>query len=73
MHGVIIGNTGFEVKRLGFGGIPVQRVSEQQTIETVLNTLEKGVDFVETARRNITGDPRIGLALKQTEKELSYD
>ncbi len=59
-----------EVNRLGFGGIPIQRVKEKQAVETVLHAVEKGVDFIDTSRAYTTSEGRIGMALQQTEKSV---
>ena len=50
MERSLIEKTGLEVKRLGFGGIPIQRVDEKQAVETVLHALRKGIDPIDTAR-----------------------
>jgi hypothetical protein len=42
MKRMVLGKTGIEAARLGFGGIPIQRVSETQAIAAVLYSLEKG-------------------------------
>lgn len=65
MQRMILGRTGLEVYRLGFGGIPIQRVSEAEAVETVSHVLELGVDFIDTSRGYTTSERRIGLALKQ--------
>ncbi len=70
MERIIIGRTGLEVNRFGFGGIPIQRVSERQAVETVFHAIEKGVDFIDTSRAYTTSERRIGLALKQTDKKI---
>lgn len=70
MNKIIIGKTGLEVNRFGFGGIPIQRVGESQAVETVLHAVEKGVDFIDTSRMYTTSERRIGLALKQTDKKV---
>lgn len=36
MERIAIGETGLKACRLGFGGIPIQRVSETQAVDTVL-------------------------------------
>ena len=69
MKRIKIGKTGLEACRLGFGGIPIQRVSEAQAVETVLHALELGMDFVDTARGYTTSERRIGLALGRTRKK----
>ena len=63
---VILGKTGIEVKRLGFGGIPIQRVDERQAVETVIHAIERGVDFIDTSRVYTTSETRIGIALRET-------
>jgi predicted aldo/keto reductase-like oxidoreductase len=70
MEKMILGKTGIEVCRLGFGGIPIQRVSEKQAVETVLHAVAKGVDFIDTSRAYTTSESRIGRALKQTDKRV---
>jgi len=70
MRKVILGKTGLEVKQLGFGGIPIQRVQEKQAVETVLHTVKKGVDFIDTSRGYTTSERRIGKALQQTDNRV---
>ena len=64
MQRMILGRTGLETYRLGFGGIPIQRVSEAEAVETVRHAIERGVDFIDTSRAYSTSERRIGLALK---------
>ncbi len=71
MERMVIGRTGLEVYRLGFGGIPLQRASETQAVETVLHAIHLGVDFIDTSRAYTTSERRIGLALKQTDKKVT--
>lgn len=70
MERIVIGKTGLEVNRFGVGGIPLQRVSEDQAVETVFHAIEKGVDFIDTSRAYTTSERRIGLALKQADKKI---
>jgi predicted aldo/keto reductase-like oxidoreductase len=71
MERIVLGRTGLEVYRLGLGGIPIQRVSEAQAVETVLHAINQGVDFIDTSRVYTTSERRIGLALKQTLKKVT--
>lgn len=71
MKRMVLGNTGIEAVRLGFGGIPIQRVDETQAVEVVLYALEKGVDFIDTSRVYTTSESRIGKALKETDKKVA--
>ena len=71
MERMVLGKTGLEVCRMGFGGIPIQKVPESQAIETVCRAILKGVDFIDTARGYTTSERRIGLALKETGREVT--
>jgi len=70
MSRVVLGKTGLEVNRLGFGGIPIQRVGERQAVEVVVHAIEQGVDFIDTSRVYTTSERRIGKALAQTDKRV---
>jgi predicted aldo/keto reductase-like oxidoreductase len=71
MERVVLGKTGLEVNRLGFGGIPIQRVDERQAVEVVLHAIERGVDFIDTSRAYTTSERRIGKALGRTDKRVT--
>ncbi len=71
MERMNIGRTGLEAFRLGFGGIPIQRVSEKQAVETVVHAVRQGVDFIDTSRAYTTSERRIGLALKEAGKKVT--
>lgn len=71
MDKMLIGSTGIEACRLGLGGIPLQRISEEEAIEVVCYALDKGIDFVDTARNYSTSEARIGKALKESGKEVT--
>ncbi|UCD31793.1 MAG: aldo/keto reductase [Desulfobacterales bacterium] len=70
MNRMILGKTGIEITRFGFGGIPIQRVEEKQAVETVRHAVAKGVDFIDTSRAYTTSERRIGLALKKTNQRV---
>lgn len=58
-----LGRTGIEVLRLGFGGIPIQSLSEDEAVAVVRYVLDQGMDFVDTAREYTNSEERIGKAL----------
>jgi len=70
MKQITLGRTGIQVKKLGFGGIPIQRLDEPQAVEIVRYAVEQGIDFIDTSRAYTTSEERIGLALKQTDKPV---
>jgi predicted aldo/keto reductase-like oxidoreductase len=71
MRRIVLGKTGIEAVKLGFGGIPIQRVDEAQAVEVVLHAVEKGMDFIDTSRMYTTSESRIGKTLKETDKKVA--
>lgn len=70
MERIVIGKTGLEVYKVGFGGIPIQIVNEKQAVDTVAHAINRGVDFIDTSRFYTTSERRIGKALKQAGKRV---
>ncbi len=64
MEKVRLGRTGMMVTKIGFGGIPIQRVSENEAIAVVKRCLELGINFLDTANGYTTSEERIGKAIK---------
>lgn len=64
MNSIQLGQTGLSVQRLGFGGIPIQRVGEAEAVAAVSRAIELGYNLFDTARAYSTSEHRIGLALK---------
>ena len=60
----ILGRTGLKVKTLGFGGIPIQRISEQEAIRVVRRCYTLGINYFDTARGYSNSEERIGKALE---------
>ena len=65
-----LGKTGLEVKVLGFGGIPIQRVSEEEAIEVVRRCYELGINYYDTARAYTVSEERIGKALEDVRENV---
>jgi len=59
-----LGRTGLEVFPLGFGGIPIQRVSEEKAVEVVREAVNQGVNFIDSARAYGDSEEKIGKALQ---------
>ena len=60
----ILGRTGLTVKMLGFGGIPIQQVSEEEAIRVVRYCVERGINYFDTARNYSVSEERMGKALE---------
>lgn len=71
MEKMRLGRTGMTVSRLGFGGIPIQRLAEDEAIAVVRRCLELGINYIDTANGYTTSEQRIGIAVRgQREKVL---
>ncbi len=64
MEKIRLGRTEMMVTKLGFGGIPIQRVSEEDAIAVVNKCLELGINFLDTANGYTSSEERIGKAIK---------
>lgn len=60
----ILGKTGLEVSAIGFGGIPVQRISKEEAIKVIERAEELGINFIDTARGYGISETFIGEALE---------
>ena len=65
MDKVRLGRTGLMVSRIGYGGIPIQRVPEEDAIAVVQRCLGHGINFIDTANSYTTSEERIGKAIKK--------
>jgi len=64
MEKIRLGKTEMMISKLGFGGIPIQRVSEDEAVGVVRRCLELGITFIDTANAYTTSEERIGRAIK---------
>jgi predicted aldo/keto reductase-like oxidoreductase len=63
MQTVRLGKTELQVTRVGFGGIPIQRPSEEEAIAVVQRCLDLGVNVIDTANAYTNSEERIGKAI----------
>jgi predicted aldo/keto reductase-like oxidoreductase len=64
MNKTRLGKSGLMVSQVGFGGIPIQRLSEAQAVAVVQHCLDRGVNYIDTARDYGTSEERIGKAIR---------
>lgn len=64
MKYVTLGKTGLQISRMGFGGIPIQRVDAAVTRKLVLVMAEKGINYIDTARGYTVSESYLGEALE---------
>jgi predicted aldo/keto reductase-like oxidoreductase len=70
MEKLRLGRTGMMVSKLGFGGIPIQRLSDEEAVAVVKRCVELGVTFLDTANAYTTSEERIGRAIKGQREKL---
>ena len=59
----ILGKTGLEISRLGFGGIPIQKIDNEGTKTLIGELIKAGVNFIDTARAYTVSEEYLGYAL----------
>ena len=60
----VLGKTGLRVSRLGFGGIPIQRIDAEGTKALMHRLLEAGVNYIDSARGYTVSEEYIGYGLE---------
>ena len=60
----VLGKTGLKISRLGFGGIPIQRIDAEGTKTVIRHLHDKGVNYIDTARGYTVSEEYLGYALE---------
>jgi uncharacterized protein len=69
MQKIRLGRTGMMVTRLGFGGIPIQRLTEDGAVAVVNRCLDLGINFLDTANLYSISEGCIGRAIAGRKRE----
>lgn len=59
----LLGKTRLKISRLGFGGIPIQRVDAEATSKLMDKLISMGVNYIDTARGYTVSEEFIGKAI----------
>ena len=60
----VLGKTGLSISRLGFGGIPIQKIDANGTKALIADLVAKGVNYIDTARGYTVSEEYLGFALE---------
>jgi len=60
----ILGKTGLSISRLGFGGIPIQKIDAEGTRTLIRELIKEGINFIDTARGYTVSEEYLGFALE---------
>ena len=60
----ILGKTGLKISRLGFGGIPIQRIDGEAAKPIIRQLKDSGINFIDSARGYTVSEEYLGYALE---------
>ncbi len=60
----VLGKTGLKISRLGFGGIPIQRIDAEGTRVLMHQMKDAGINYIDTARGYTVSEEYLGYALE---------
>ena len=60
----ILGKTGLRISRLGFGGIPIQKIDAEGAGKLIRDLIKEGVNFIDSARGYTVSEEYLGYALE---------
>lgn len=72
MRKILLGSTGMEVSVIGFGGIPIQKLSQEEATKIIIEARNRGINFIDTAQAYTVSEQYIGNALKEAGRENFY-
>lgn len=60
----LLGKTGLRISRMGFGGIPIQKIDAEGTKPLLRKLMQEGVNYIDTARGYTVSEEYLGYALE---------
>ena len=69
MERVRFGKTGLMVSKVAFGGIPVMRVTKDEAEKLIRDTVNLGINFIDTAHGYADSEEKIGLGIKGMKRD----
>jgi hypothetical protein len=70
MRYVTLGKTGMEISEVGFGCIPIIRLSTAEAVKVLRRAYEKGITLFDTANAYLDSEEKIGLAFEGIRSRL---
>ena len=70
MRKIKLGRTGLEASEVGFGALPIQRVSAKEAEEILLTAYEHGVNFYDTANYYTDSEEKLGNSLSHVRDKI---
>ena len=70
MDKVILGKTGIEVNKNGFGALPIQRITKAEAVYILQKAFYNGINYFDTARAYTGSEEKIGAAFSYIRDKL---
>ena len=70
MDKVVLGRTGIEVNKNGFGALPIQRISKADAVYLLQKAFYNGINYFDTARAYTDSEEKIGAAFEYTREKI---
>ncbi len=70
MTKIILGKTGIEVNKNGFGALPIQRIGREEAAVLLRKAYQNGITFFDTARFYTDSEEKIGYALGKVRSDI---
>ncbi|WP_099188770.1 aldo/keto reductase [Tepidibacter mesophilus] len=65
-----LGKTDLYIKRVGFGGLPIQRVSQEDCDKIIYELIKYDINFIDTARAYTVSEEYIGNSIENKDYEF---
>ena len=70
MSRIMLGSTGIEIEKNGFGALPIQRISKEEAAALLRRAFEGGMNYFDTARAYSDSEEKLGYAFKGLRHQL---
>ena len=72
MEKVILGKTGIEVSKNGFGALPIQRISKAEAVYLLQKAFYNGINYFDTARAYSDSEEKLGAAFSYIREKTDH-
>lgn len=70
MERVILGKTGLEVSKNGFGALPIQRIEKKEAVYLLQKAFYNGINYFDTARWYTDSEEKLGAAFEYIREKV---
>ena len=70
MDKVMLGKTGLEVNKNGFGALPIQRITKKEAVYLLQKAFYNGINYFDTARAYSNSEEKMGAAFEYTRDKI---